>query len=529
MPDNLRILLFGAPGSGKSSLLGALAHAGEAQAAQLGGQLVDASGSMVELKQQTYQKGPASTQEPMRDYPVAVEPLPSTPGEATTATLTDCSGMAAQAILQAKAALPRDSALAQALLDADALVLLVDASGAMADDVGAAGQFLRLLQAVRGERVDVAGFPVYLVLSKCDLLARSGDPYNQWVQRIEDEKRKLDERLRGAVKGPGGADLPFGRVDLHLWATAVKRPALADRPPKAEPFGVAELFRQALASAQSYRQHREHASGRLSMLVTSMVVLVALLGIVAAVLYFIRPSAELTALENQVRRVLPSSTPADRLREPLDERLKELVQIQQSLQYPQLPPMLREEVEEARREMELYQKSYKEFTTQVRNPRDVIREGMREEELVEIEKSINAFVVPAAYASDWSETKLVRRQRQMLLDVKKLRDAVAEEASWMKQQAAESDKLINEEGGRLLVAKAADAEVKAWLESARDYIERQPRHKLSERVTPEVSLTYDHVYKFQSAIRARKEWDEAKKSVNDLRNLVRKRYKIGLD
>ena len=46
----------------------------------------------------------------------------------------------------------------------------------------------------------------------------------------------------------GKADDPMmhAYVHVHLWATAVKRPALAESPAKPrEPYGVAELFRQA--------------------------------------------------------------------------------------------------------------------------------------------------------------------------------------------------------------------------------------------------------------------------------------------
>ena len=49
----------------------------------------------------------------------------------------------------------------------------------------------------------------------------------------------------------------FGRIDLHLMATAVKRPALADATARPrEPFGVAELFRHSLLSAKDFRDRR---------------------------------------------------------------------------------------------------------------------------------------------------------------------------------------------------------------------------------------------------------------------------------
>src|SRR5262249_44411965 len=267
MPDNLRIVLFGAHGAGKSSLIGALVQAGQGASAPLGGKLHDVGGGMTELKNQTYQsKGPAPTQDDMRDYPLAVEP--TAPGQVatTTATLTDCSGKAAQAILASKGELPLDNSLTQALLDADALILVIDASASLERNVELMGQFLRLLQCARGERVEVSGLPVHLVLSKCDRIAKPGDTNSQWLQRFEAAKRQLGGRFQEMLRHRAG--LPFGQVHLHLSATAVERPALGDRAAKPEPLGVAELFRESLTSAQAHHANCEHAAGRLSLTVS---------------------------------------------------------------------------------------------------------------------------------------------------------------------------------------------------------------------------------------------------------------------
>jgi GTPase SAR1 family protein len=513
MPDNLRIVLFGAPGAGKSALIGALAHAGQTQGAQLGGQLLDVSGGMTELKNQTYQKGPAPTQDELRDYPLAVEPSAKGDGATQTATLYDSSGQAAEAIMASQTELPPGSPLAQALLDADALILLVDAGGPLDRSVATIVDFLRLFQNVRGQRADIAGLPVYLVLSKVDTIARAGDTYNQWIQRIEEGKRKLDQRFQALLKEQAG--MPFGRVQVHLSATAVKRPALADRPAKAEPFGVAELFRESLASAKAYWKRREHAAGRLSLAVAGMLGFVGLLGILAAVLYMVRPSAELTALENQVRRVLPTSGAVERLREPVDERLKELAQIQASPHYVELPPKLRDEVEQARAEMEQYQKLYKEFQTQVTDPRFVTRD----EDLDKIEKSLDAFSLPEEYLSAWADTKLVQRLEKWRQDVRKLREASKDEEGWIRKQVDEAPALRKQ--GGLVVAKILPADqAAAWFKQVQEYLDRGPRHKRTDRLPGSASLTYDHVYKLQRVERAFKDWDGAKRNLQDLRKLA---------
>jgi hypothetical protein len=510
MADTLRILLFGPPGSGKSSLLGALAQAGQSQSAQLGGQLVDAAGSLEVLKAQTYQKGPAPTQEELKDYTLTLEPLTPGQGSATTATLTDCSGQAATALLDAKTSLPTDSPLAQALLDAEALVLLVDAEAPLDREVERIGRFLQLFQGVRGERADITGLPVYLVLSKSDTLAKPNDTYNQWIQRVEESKRRLDQRFRALLEDQ--AEVPFGRVEPHVWATAVKRPAFADRPAKPEPFGVAELFRQGLASAQAHQQEREHAAGRLSLAVAGMFGLVGVLGVLAGALYLFRPSLELTALENQIQRVVPGPSSADRLREPLDERLKELEQIQQSSSFSQLAPKLREDVIQTRDEIELYQQYLKDFTAQATDPRF----ATRDEELDQIEKTLNAFTLPVEYQASWSDTKLVKRLQQWRLDAQKLRAAGQDESTWMLQQAEEGQKLHKQVIAKGLPAQERDA----WFKAVQEFLDREPRHKRSERVGPGASVTYDHVYKLQRVEQARKSWDRVKDDLKAFRKLV---------
>jgi 50S ribosome-binding GTPase len=508
MPDTPRIVLFGPPGAGKSSLIGALVQAGQGKSA-LGGQVRDVGGGMTELKEQIYKKGPSPTQEELRDYPLAVEPSPPGNG-AATATLTDSSGKAAQAILASKDGLPLDKPLTQALLDADALVLVIDASAPLERNIQLMGQFLHLLQGVRGERIDVSGLPVHLVLSKCDLIAKPGDSNSKWLQRIEEAKRQVGVRFQEMLKDQ--ARLPFGRVNLHLTATAVERPALADRGAKPEPLGVAELFRESLTSAHEHQTQREHAAGRLSLAITGMSGLVALLALLAGLLYLGRPSAELTALANQIERVLPSSSPADRLREPLDDRLQELEQIQSRPQYGQLPAALRGEVEQARAEIQQYQQFYKEFQKQVTDPRF----ATRDEDLDKIEKSLVSFALPEAYRAAWSNTKLVGRLEKWRDDIQLMRAAAKDEIAWIQRQIDDGDKLR----AQVLEKGLPKDRQEAWLQAVQEYLDRKPRHKSIDRLGPNSSLTYDHVYKLQSVEQARKRWNEKMATVKKLRAAV---------
>ena len=56
--------------------------------------------------------------------------------------------------------------------------------------------FLRLLEATRGNRTDIAGLPVYLVLTKCDLLMKPGDGVDAWLERIEECKGQVYQRFK---------------------------------------------------------------------------------------------------------------------------------------------------------------------------------------------------------------------------------------------------------------------------------------------------------------------------------------------
>jgi hypothetical protein len=517
LAQTVDIVLLGGPAAGKTSLVGALAEAAQSQPAVLHAQLKDIQGPLADVREATYKKGPAPTREEVQRIAVTLEPLPNVKEPPTTANLIDCSGAAAQKLLASQQPLAAGTPLARAVFEADVVLLVIDASAEPAEldrDFTQLAVFLGRFQEARGRRIDVAGLPLYLVLTKCDLLARPTDTHSQWMQRIEEGKRRVAERFQDFAERQ--ADLPFGGVELRLWATAVKRPALADRPAKPmEPYGVAELFRQVFASAREFQQAREQASGRLSLAVIGTFGLILVLGIVAGLFYMLRPSLALTDLENEVRVVLPGTTTADRLREPLGDRLDELRKLKEHPLYPDLPEKLRDEVAQAEIEIDAYQEASKELFAKVTDPRF----ATREEELNEIAKKLDAFRLPATYAQTWNDTRLAKRLAQWQFDLQKLREAVAEEEKWVREQIAQGEALLKQ-GGLVLAKSLPPAEHAAWFLKVKDYLQREPRHKRSDLVAPGSSLTYDHVYKFQSVEAARKEWDRTKEKLKELRNLT---------
>src|SRR5262249_50834657 len=124
-----------------------------------------------------------------------------------------------------------------------------------------------------------------------------------WMDRIEDRKRQVGTRFQEflsqqAERGP----LPFGRVELHLWATAVKRPALADAPARPrEPYGGAELFRQCLDSADGFHDRRPQPGRRLNYTVGIAAAVAGFMVLFSLLLFFTGPSRAVSDLERTIR------------------------------------------------------------------------------------------------------------------------------------------------------------------------------------------------------------------------------------
>ena len=209
------------------------------------------------------------------------------------------------------------------MLHADAVVLAIDASSGP-DDLNAVfaefDGFLRRMEHRRGDRADVGGLPVFLVLTKCDRLARPGETTAGWLEHIEERKREVAARFHDFLSARGAANQPpgFGRLHLHVWATAVRRPALAGGAADPnDPYGVAELFRQCLRHAATYREQRERSGHRLAqMTLAAAAALALLLGATASLVVadaLHRPPSQLEMQVEALRRAEPNA-PADRLR-----------------------------------------------------------------------------------------------------------------------------------------------------------------------------------------------------------------------
>jgi hypothetical protein len=536
--NGLRLLLFGLPGSGKSALLGALVQAAGAQAAMLHGKLTDASGKLAALRDRTYAETlPASTDEVVA-YPILFEPHGSAPlgsaplGSAPLAlTLLDCDGRLAAAYLAGKRPLDlRDSRLARAMLEADTVILTLDAaSGSEAEaQLALLRRFLTLLQEVRSRRTDVADLPVYLVLTKCDRLAAADDTFVKWMQRIEEVKRRLAARFADFLENrPAGP--AFGTIDLHLWATAVRRPPLIDRPPSDEPYGVAELFRQCIPSAAGFDHREQRAGRRLEFAVGGLGLLVVLMGLMAALFVLTQPDTDMLRLEEQVQAVLPEphATAPQRLRGDLPERLKQLNAIERNSAFDRLPAKTRSAVEQSAAEIASYLETRKRFHEQVKPP----FQAKNEAEFDRYEKHAREFQLPSAYADAWAKSGLAMQLARIRKEYAGVRTALADEVAWIGTQILEG-KRLNEEGNRLPPELAAldpakrnegRQKAEAWFATYLKYSNRPyTRYPGDQAVHGVVAFTYGDLRKFHAIRDARQEWDRVRSKLDETYQYVSK-------
>src|SRR5262249_32811453 len=151
--------------------------------------------------------------------------------------------------------------------------------------------------------------------------------------------------------------LPFGQIDLHVWATAVKRPQLGPTPAKPrEPYAVAELFRQALDYADRFRRRTQQSTRRLMLTVGAAVGMAGVMAAAAVALFLLGPTAKPPKLLNDVEAYFSNEpkTPSDRLRGDLQREIGILGDFKNNRDFPRLSQELQNEVLARLKEYEEY-------------------------------------------------------------------------------------------------------------------------------------------------------------------------------
>jgi GTPase SAR1 family protein len=427
--EALRLVLFGLPAAGKSSLLGALLQASDAQPVQLKGTIDDRSRRLEELRQRVYfSNQPTRTVEEVVPYPVEYRPMPlpgEQPGEPLPAILIDCDGQVAIDLLRRRQSLTElsaERALAKAILEADALMLIIDASAPvkqMESDFEEFARFLAQMELSRGARTDVGGLPVFLVLTKCDLLVHPALPREQWQKQIEERQRYVGERFKNFIRRRKSEQekRTFGVIDLYQAATATGQPPFSNAGAKPrEPFGVGSLFQQAFHQAALYRERRRAARRRMYWTIgLGGTVLGLLLGLLLALLFF--PSSPF---------IPDPSTPSQRLAgtlPQLEERLKQMIALRDGPEFHKLPSLKREEVLAHLQELEDYLAYYRKVMIETGWPGVI-------ESAAELQKVRDKLTNDLAPHPGWEKTAAAQLQADYRRDADAMLDAAETARKW---------------------------------------------------------------------------------------------------
>ncbi len=308
-------------------------------------------------------------------------------------------------------------------MNADTLLLVVDASSgsaAVKRDFAQFRQFLNILEESRSHHTAVSGLPVYLVLTKCDLLASKTDMSPQWMERIEELKRKVDQWFRESLKkSPSEEESPFGKIDLHVWATAIKRPPLRNREEAPqEPYGIGELFRQCLLSAQNFRQQEQAAQRYLQGIAAALFGIVAVMVLLGLIFWANQGDPSATAVESRIQRYKEEAVekPGVLYGNPARE-IRQLESFQESEKFSAVTPELQKYVKNTIAKLEEYQK-YEKKVEKISDPRwkDSV------EELKQIEEQLLQLSPPKQYAEEWvNHTEAGRKRERGLDDIRQLR------------------------------------------------------------------------------------------------------------
>jgi hypothetical protein len=424
-----RVVLVGLPSSGKTALLGALSHAAESQSPELKGRLVDPSGALAAMRKRATAHRAAQSE--IAVYPIEFHPEPPEEGgEAPSpwqALLVDCDGRYAAQLLTVPEGDTRVAPAAYELRAADAVLLVVDAAASPEGLDQVFGQFARFLQELetqRGQGLEVGGLPVYLVLAKCDKLAREGDSAIDWIEHVEQRKREIADRFKAFLKRRAGGleRRGFGWIDLRLWATAAHKPPFEGATGKpGEPYGVAELFGQCLEEAHEFQERENRSRRRLAWIVGGAAGLVGLMAGLMLALFSATPSDQ----------SVEKTTPAQRLEGSvlqLEKKLASLKAQRDAAGFETLPASRRDDINFRIKELEEYLPYYKKVLQTPWAGETDTEQGLRD-----LKRTFERDLAPPH--DDWTGTPAVVRQQQRIQEIDAMQDAIELLRPWYQRHA----------------------------------------------------------------------------------------------
>ncbi|HXD87285.1 MAG TPA: hypothetical protein VN641_12390, partial [Urbifossiella sp.] len=306
----------------------------------------------------------------------------------------------------------------------------------------------------------------------------------------------------------GSEFLPFGSVELRGYAVAVHGLS------SAEPFGIAELFHDAFASAERHRDRASQSQRRLKGTVAAVAAAFAALLLGAAVEWF-QPKPADPGLAEQVQSFRDREPPPGiRLAEKnLPRNRRALAAFHADPGFERLPVSLRDFVEGRLREIDNYREYFARLQTlpcpaDARSLEELDRcEGILQGELA----------LPLNY--NWDGTEAAQLRDKWLADIPLLRGAEAKWQEWYRglvNQALALTHAASFEGEWRANANAvaAGAERKPFDADAAIPGSRSLPQPRGEAVTYKVAAEFDRVYQ------ASRDWDFARARLTHLGELA---------
>lgn len=522
--DALRIVFFGTPRSGKSSLLAAFERIASAEAEM----------EPVPLKH-------AQEADPIRRElipQIVLVDLPDANLVAKAVLLLDCDGEASAKLFNQPGELERTIArgeLAVAIHNADALVLIVEArsnEGEIEAHLIAFEEFLKCLRTGRSFDREVGGWPIFLTLTKCDKLFEPGMSTQIWLERVEREKETLEaqfvERFEELIEKPGDV-FSFGSVQLSMEATSANLPdALRDPAYNLEngTHNLDSYVPKVLLAAGEFRSRTRAARRRLKWTASGVVALLASMVLLMLGLFVAGEASPLEKLASRVQTLQTQNEPAAlRLSEKnIDKRKSELELIRDSQDFPRLPVGLQQFVQSRLQEIEAYRVYKSEFAAPQFAPADVRTFGMYQRLQHELETKL---APPPEQAQLWNETEAVRLRQKWRDDLRLLGEYEDRVHSWYRQLIVEAtDLMVNSQqpGWRQQIDRIVREAGQPTFSPPGTALQNSAPLPLpgSQRllITRGEPLTFGDVYRYERADFAKRDWELSERRLLDLRDLT---------
>lgn len=526
--DTPGLVLFGMSGAGKTSLLGALARASEILERQLGFRLSDPRHELSALRRHVYDGDPLAMAGDVVPYPVRIEPFLPQQAEGAAPfefVLLDCDGRAAAELIAGAKPFARllPSDLAGQMLRADGVLLLLDAAAPPEQvdrELSEFVRFVRRFRSSRGERTDVSALPVYLVLTKCDLLAQAGDTLAVWTERVEARKEAAAERFAEVIAEHQRSS--FGTLTFDTAAVALGSPDLTNASARpAEPFGVAPLFHSAIRAAKTYHLRRGRSDIRVNRVVTGAAIAASVLFVFTAAMIGGRTLWKPSPLAAAVRlyKDREGPPPAGHLAEPLGPRIDALLEIAKNEEFPHLGASARAFVTDRLDELRDYL-AFAERLRKSRPPADVRDLA----ELKRIEQHLHdELAVPAAYADKWAASEAGRLREHRLQTAVALAAAVKQVTDAFADQGRIFDRLYvlaDFGGGKAPPSWSAWAVAVEKAIAASDAFPIRAGDRLADLPADLPTITYATPLTFTEADAARARWATARTRLETQRDIV---------